>query len=250
VADFLLRIEFAKQGPVIWLSHLELVRAMERCVRRSGLPYAVSQGFNPHMKHSFTAALPVGTGSDGEYMEVSLSDLVEPKQALSALQAVQHGCLPVLSTAYAPKDAPSLQVYFNEARYRAVFEDANTEMEGFTSAQTPKDCKSAQAPGDSSGVPAPEGSGISPIEELLRRLHTRETVEVIKKGKLRTYDLGLYVTHAEQDAVDPNVLFLTVLSRPEGSLRPEKILAALSRPDLNLKIASLTRVNLQHKELA
>jgi radical SAM-linked protein len=232
---------FAKQGPVIWLSHLEVVRAMERCVRRSGLPYAVSQGFNPHMKHSFTAALPVGTGSNGEYMELGLASLVEPQQALCALQAVQHEHLPVLSAEYAPRDAPSLQLYYNEAGYRVVFAEASGEA-GCSS--------SACAPECSTDSPESQTQAASPVEELLRRLHTRQSMEILKKGKPRIYDLSLYLTGAERDASDPNALLLTILSRPEGSLRPEILLAALSRPDLSLKLVSLTRVSLQHKELA
>ncbi|WP_417304102.1 DUF2344 domain-containing protein, partial [Ellagibacter isourolithinifaciens] len=45
---FRLRLTFAKQGRLAMLSHLEVARALERTVRRAGLPYAVSQGFSPH----------------------------------------------------------------------------------------------------------------------------------------------------------------------------------------------------------
>ncbi|MDR2108548.1 MAG: TIGR03936 family radical SAM-associated protein, partial [Coriobacteriales bacterium] len=67
-----LRITFAKQGRLAWLSHLELVRALERCIRRSGLPLQFSQGFNQHIKHSFGPALPVGTAGVAELCDVWL----------------------------------------------------------------------------------------------------------------------------------------------------------------------------------
>ena len=53
---FRLRLTFAKQGRLAMLSHLEVARALERTVRRAGLPYAVSQGFSPHMLIAFGAA--------------------------------------------------------------------------------------------------------------------------------------------------------------------------------------------------
>ena len=40
---FRLRVTFCKQGRLALLSHLEVARALERAVRRAGLPYAVSQ---------------------------------------------------------------------------------------------------------------------------------------------------------------------------------------------------------------
>ena len=38
---------FRKSGRLRFLSHLELARALERSVRRAGLPYAVTQGSAP-----------------------------------------------------------------------------------------------------------------------------------------------------------------------------------------------------------
>ena len=58
---FRLRVSFAKTGRLRFLSHLEVVHALERAVRRTELEYAVTQGFNPRMKIAFGPALPVGT---------------------------------------------------------------------------------------------------------------------------------------------------------------------------------------------
>jgi radical SAM-linked protein len=217
VADFRLRIGFAESGPARFLSHLELVRAMERCVRRSGLPYAVSQGFNPHMKHSFSAALPVGTGSRGEYMDVELAQLVEPGLALCVLREAEHENLPIQSAAYVAKDAPSLQVYFNLASYLIELED----------------------------------SGGTLLPALLERLQDCHEVEVLKKGKPKRYDLSLYVmgfAAAAEKPASPPTLSLSLLSRPEGSLRPEVILEALTPPSHALTLTTLTRVALEHQE--
>ncbi len=52
--------QLAKTGILRWLSHLELMQALRRAIRRSGLKAAYSQGFHPHMKMSVDPALKVG----------------------------------------------------------------------------------------------------------------------------------------------------------------------------------------------
>ena len=215
MADFRLRIGYAKQGSALWLSHLEVLRAMERMLRRSRLPYAISQGFSPHIKHTNSAALPVGTASTGEYMDVELMSLVNPDQALKSLQAAQLKDMPILSAVYVAKDAPSLQLYFNRATYLIEIED-------------------------------PQGTLVS---ELVGRLQEKGKIEVLKKKKFKVYDLSRYVAEAKIASSNNNILSLSLLSRPEGSLRPEVIVNALSEPDEPPRIIALTRTNLEHEEL-
>ena len=76
--NFRLRVEFCKQGRLALLSHLEVARALERAVRRAGLPFAISQGFSPHMKIAFGAALPVGVGGLHEVFDLQLTRYVLP----------------------------------------------------------------------------------------------------------------------------------------------------------------------------
>ena len=40
-------IEYTKEERVKFISHLDLMRTMQRAVRRAGIPIAYSQGFNP-----------------------------------------------------------------------------------------------------------------------------------------------------------------------------------------------------------
>ena len=59
---FRLRVRYSISGRLAYLSHLETIRSMERVIRRAGLPFAITEGFNPHMKVAFGPALPVGAG--------------------------------------------------------------------------------------------------------------------------------------------------------------------------------------------
>jgi radical SAM-linked protein len=71
-----LRITFSKTGRAKYLGHLELVRLFIRAFKRAGLSLIYSQGFHPMPKISFTSALPVGTESIHETLEIELSDTI------------------------------------------------------------------------------------------------------------------------------------------------------------------------------
>src|ERR1017187_10448785 len=66
-----LRVRFAKVGKIRFTSHRDVARMWERALRRSGLPVARSQGFNPRPLVGFGLALPTGCESLAEYLDVS-----------------------------------------------------------------------------------------------------------------------------------------------------------------------------------
>jgi radical SAM-linked protein len=66
-------IRYAKRGRMRFASHRDIARAIERGVRRAGLPVAFSAGFSPHPKISYAGGAPTGTASEAEYLEISLT---------------------------------------------------------------------------------------------------------------------------------------------------------------------------------
>jgi len=64
------RVVFSKTGPLRHLSHLEVVRLFIRALRRAGIAFVFSAGYHPMPKISFAAALPVGTESLHETMDI------------------------------------------------------------------------------------------------------------------------------------------------------------------------------------
>ena len=42
------RMLFEKKGSAIWMSHLDLMRLMQRAIRRAGVQLHHSQGYTPH----------------------------------------------------------------------------------------------------------------------------------------------------------------------------------------------------------
>lgn len=117
---FRLRMRFHKWGRLSYLSHLEVVRAQERMVRRAGLPFAVTCGFSPHMKIAFGPALGVGTAGFEEYIDIWLREYVDPDEALSRLQ---HASVPDLmpeQVRYVHERETSLVAALNIAHYRVT----------------------------------------------------------------------------------------------------------------------------------
>ena len=66
------RLTFSKTGPTRYLSHLEMVRLFTRACRRAGLNFVFSEGYHPMPKVSFASALPVGTESIHETVDIKL----------------------------------------------------------------------------------------------------------------------------------------------------------------------------------
>jgi len=67
-----IRIFFEKRGRAKYISHLDLMRAMSRAVRRAALPLWYTEGFNPHPYLAFPLPLPLGQEGLREAMDLRL----------------------------------------------------------------------------------------------------------------------------------------------------------------------------------
>lgn len=64
------RLNFSKTGMAKYISHLDLLRCFTRSIMRAELPAVYSQGFNPHMKMTFSLPLSVGVTSSCECVDI------------------------------------------------------------------------------------------------------------------------------------------------------------------------------------
>jgi radical SAM-linked protein len=91
-----LRVRYAKRGRLRFASHRDIARAVERAVRRAGLPIAYSAGFSPHPKISYAGAAPTGVASEAEYLELTLTTAVETVDVRDRLDAALPDGLDVI----------------------------------------------------------------------------------------------------------------------------------------------------------
>ncbi len=80
-----LRIRYAKRGRLRFSSSRDFSRALERALRRAGVPMAFSAGFHPHPLISYANAAPTGTASEAEYFEIRVTERVDPTAVREAL---------------------------------------------------------------------------------------------------------------------------------------------------------------------
>ncbi len=113
-----IRFQFAIQGPLRFLSHLETMRAFTRALRRARLPVQHSQGFHPQPMLNFATALPVGVDSTGEYADVVLFDTIEPAQFQDRLHTVLPEHMRILHAWTVPLKTPALMSEPLAAQYR------------------------------------------------------------------------------------------------------------------------------------
>lgn len=212
--QFRLRVRYRKAGRLRFLSHLELIRALERIIRRADLPYAVSQGFSPHMKVAFGPALPVGSGGDDEYLDVTLVRYIAPSAVFEKLLAVSPTDLAPVEVAYVSDSERSLAAALTLGEYRIVLQgdDAFAQM----------------------------------LDDGIERTMETGTVRVEQKGKEKVYDLAKALWKKPEVKVEEGrvVVQLAIRTSNEGSLRPETYLrSALETHAGDLSVVSITRVS-------
>ena len=83
-------MRYAKRGRLRFSSTRDFQRALERAVRRAGVPMAFSAGFHPHPRISYANAAPTGAASEAEYFQLQLTQQCD----LEALRAALDASLP------------------------------------------------------------------------------------------------------------------------------------------------------------
>ena len=95
-------MEFSKTGMIRYTSHLDMLRLFKRTLRKTGVPLAYSQGFNPHPKLGFAQPLSLGYEAKSDYIEFETVTPVDTSELLTKTAAAMPAgitvsrCVPVL----------------------------------------------------------------------------------------------------------------------------------------------------------
>ncbi len=84
------RIVFEKTGRLKFISHLDLLRTMQRILARAETPVDYSQGFNPHPLMVFALPLSVGMESVCELLDIRTTRAIDCEKEKDAI----NGTLP------------------------------------------------------------------------------------------------------------------------------------------------------------
>ena len=88
VERFDYRMIFSKTGRARFISHLDLMRTFSRIFKRAKIPVWYTQGFNPRLYIMFPLALPLGTESSVEVMDISLTEPLDKEEIMQRVNAV------------------------------------------------------------------------------------------------------------------------------------------------------------------
>ena len=209
-----LRFKFKKTGNLQYISHLDLVRTMHKIIVRAGLPLWYTEGFNPKPKMIFAAPLSIGTESVCEFMDIRLSEYMDPADAMARLNANMTAEMQV-SEAYYP------ETKFTDLAWLSYTVTVNT-------------------------------TGATPeLAEACTAALTADRVELLKKTKSgeAVVDIRPLIKSADAVYCDGSIRISCILSAdPSSFLNPEYVIKALrekcgilSSPDLMSESYSIMR---------
>jgi radical SAM-linked protein len=119
-------IKFTKEPEIKFISHLDIMRTIQRGIRRADLPIEYSKGFNPHMGISIAQPLSVGIYSEGEYMDVIFTENLEENYIVDKLSKSMPLGIKVLE---AKKIAPQKEGEKKTPQSMAAVDGARYTME-------------------------------------------------------------------------------------------------------------------------
>lgn len=103
------RIKFSKTGDLMYISHLDLSRTMQKIMVRSQIDIWYSEGFNPQPRIVFALPLPVGVESECELMDIKINYPMEFSEIKERLQK------------NFPREMKVLDVYSPEVKFKSIF---------------------------------------------------------------------------------------------------------------------------------
>ena len=212
-----LRLRFSKTGRAVYISHLDLMRTMQRAFLRAGMSLKYSEGFNPHAQISFALPLSVGTASNCDIMDFRLNGYMELSE------------IPYRLNRALPEGITALEVYEWESKFKNI---KWLDVEGIFEYDQ-------RDPSDM-------------LPELMD-FFVRDSIVIKKKSKSGTndFDIAPCLRSIAFDAEDRSVKLKALISAQEPTLNPELLPSALEQlaPQLKPDFASFTRVQIYDSEM-
>ena len=115
-----LRLALNKGEELRFLSHLDYAQAVERMIRRAEIKMAYSEGFNPHMKISFSSALALGVTAAAEYIDMDVLEEDSLESIMERLNRVAPPGLEVLGGKEMPEKVKKMMAICNFAIYEVT----------------------------------------------------------------------------------------------------------------------------------
>ncbi|MFQ5647412.1 MAG: TIGR03960 family B12-binding radical SAM protein, partial [bacterium] len=120
-SEIKIRLQYQKMGNIRFVSHLDLINAFNRALRRAGIQVAYSQGFHPHPRISFCLPLSLGVESVCELCDIHLSEYISPEDFVKLLNQTLPEGLKVVKAGYVSNKNYKLSEISQTQTYKALF---------------------------------------------------------------------------------------------------------------------------------
>lgn len=212
-----LRLRFSKTGRAVYISHLDLMRTMQRAFLRAGYPLKYSEGFNPHAQISILLPLSVGCSSVCELMDFSLTAMPELEKLPERLTSAMPEGIEVLEAYEGGRKSRELKFL----RIEGIFEyDARSAGE---------------------------------MAEALREFFKRDEIVITRKTKRGEgeSDIRPAIREISFENAGEHVLLRAVISAQEPTLNPSQLVSALHQlcPELEPDFAEFKRVEVYDENM-
>jgi len=118
-----LRAEFCKGEDIRYIGHLDILRTLERALRRAELPVSRSLGFNPRQKIAFASPLSVGITGEREPVDIEFDVELSPDDFLRRINAVMPEGMRFISARAVEPGGPALMADLDWADYLAQWRE-------------------------------------------------------------------------------------------------------------------------------
>ena len=186
---------FEKGERIRHIGHLDIQRSVQRGLRRSGLPVAYSNGFNPHILITFASALSTGACGKREIMDVTMAEEVSPEEFLEKMNRAMPPEMRLSEARVLDQKHPALMASLRAAKYDLLIRDAE------------------QAEKLAAAIPA---------------MMARETVTAMRKTKTALKECDIKPLIYDLKAEGQHILATLTLTEQEAC-KPGMLIDALSR---------------------
>ena len=189
------RLVFSKEGKGVYISHLDLMRTMQRSFLRAGLRIWHTEGFNPRPYMVFALPLPVGCASSCELVDFRLLDDISNNVLADCLRP------------YCPVGITPVHAYYPERKFKDI---KWLEMSGILEYDRETNARTAN---------------------ILEALFQRDELIIKRKTKRGEGDFDLipHVKRFQAVSQGQTLLVSLILSAQEPSINPVLITSAMNR---------------------
>lgn len=181
-----LRLQYTKQGDLMYISHLDLLKVFERSLKRANIDVKYSEGFNPRPLITFAHPLSLGIESTGEICEIETNEYIQPLEFIAKINESLPSGIEVVKAEYMDKEKKSLMSKVYSAIYMITFS--------------------------------------KPVVEELEAFMNSKNIMAMKRSKTKTQEIDIKPYIMKYKKIDSSIIELELSTGSNDNLKPDLLI--------------------------